>query len=345
MGGERTRLVDVAAHAGVSRTTASFVMTGRGETQRIAPATRDRVLRAAAELDYRPNLAARALRTRSARTVALISDSVTTEQYAGEFVRGALEAAAAHDHLLVIAETDGDAYAEAALLRGMADRHVDGLVYASQFTKVVTPSEAAERQPLVLLNCFTEPLRGPAVVPDEVAGGRAAARTLLAAGHDGGIYLVGERPRHLFAARERARGLRSELAAAGVRLAGTVDCSWWPPPARDAVGRLLRRTAPRALVCLNDRIALGAYQALQEADLAVPDDVSVVSFDGSDLARWLRPVLTSVALPHLEMGRLATDLLIKGDRDAQLHRVEMPVRAGGSVGRPAPSAGPRTRPR
>jgi LacI family transcriptional regulator len=77
---------------------------------------------------------------------------------------------------------------------------------------------------------------------------------------------------------------------------------------------LLARTRPSALICLNDRIALGAYQALQEAGLRVPQDVSVVSFDGSDLASWLRPQLASVALPHFEMGRRVAELLVKGRR-------------------------------
>ena len=192
---ERVRLLDVARRAGVSRTTAFFVMTGRDEEQRILRATRDRVLRVARELDYRPNLAARALRTRSTRTIALVSDSIATEPYAGEFIKGALDAAMAHDHLLVIAETEGDAHVETLLLRGIADRQVDGLVYASQFTKTVTPSEVVGYQPVVLLNCLTDPLLDPAVVPDEVVGGRDAARTLLEAGHRDGIHLVGERPR------------------------------------------------------------------------------------------------------------------------------------------------------
>jgi LacI family transcriptional regulator len=98
------------------------------------------------------------------------------------------------------------------------------------------------------------------------------------------------------------------------------------------VRRLLRRTRPAALICLNDRVGLGAYQALQESGLRIPEDVSVVSFDDSVLAAWLRPGLTSVALPHHEMGRLATDLLIKGDRHPAVHRVGMLLRPRGSIG-------------
>jgi LacI family transcriptional regulator len=92
---------------------------------------------------------------------------------------------------------------------------------------------------------------------------------------------------------------------------------------------------PRALICLNDRIAFGAYQALQEAAVGIPDEVSVVSFDDSDLSRWLRPALTSVALPHYELGRRAVRLLLAADRGTRTVLVPMPVQERGSVARPA----------
>ena len=96
-----------------------------------------------------------------------------------------------------------------------------------------------------------------------------------------------------------------------------------------------RGVRPCALICLNDRIAFGAYQALQEAGLRVPEDVSVVSFDDSDLAGWLRPALTSVALPHAEMGRRAVELLLDDKRPEGAVTVPMPVHARGSIAPPA----------
>lgn len=97
---------------------------------------------------------------------------------------------------------------------------------------------------------------------------------------------------------------------------------------------MLRDTWPAALICLNDRIALGAYQALTAAGRHVPGDVSIGSFDDSELASWLRPGLSSVALPHHEMGRLAADLLIKGELHPEVHRIEMLLRPRGSVAAP-----------
>ncbi|GGM83004.1 substrate-binding domain-containing protein [Dactylosporangium sucinum] len=107
-------------------------------------------------------------------------------------------------------------------------------------------------------------------------------------------------------------------------------------PAYAAVRAFLRAgSRASALLCLNDRLAFGAYQAAQEAGLRIPEDLSVVAFDDSDLASWLRPALTSVALPHFELGRRAVELLLDPTRPMGRHLVEMPLRSRASVGPPA----------
>jgi LacI family transcriptional regulator len=102
------------------------------------------------------------------------------------------------------------------------------------------------------------------------------------------------------------------------------------------VTREILRTGarPTALICANDRLALGAYQALQEAGLAIPDDVSVISFDDSELAAWMRPSLTSIALPHYVLGAMAVDLLLGDTHEPVVHRCPMPRATRESVGRP-----------
>jgi LacI family transcriptional regulator len=335
----RVTLLDVAARAGVSRSTASFVLTGRSDDLRISADAQERVLRAALELNYRPNLAARGLRTKTTRTIGLVSDTIATEQFAGEFIRGIVAAALKHDHLLIIGETQGDPEVGVRLIDGMLDRLVDGLIYGCMFTRQVRLPATSRQYPLVLLNCLAARWQAPAVIPDEYEAGRTATRALIDAGHRQGIYLVGERPRQLFAARERGKGIRTVLSEAGLRLAGTVDCRWSPGSAFVAVRAMLSgRRRPSALICLNDRIALGAYQALHDAGLAIPGDVSVVSFDDSDLASWLRPQLTSVALPHYEMGYRAAELLVNRELEPVRHRVPMPLRARPSL---APPSQPR----
>ncbi|MGC7101381.1 substrate-binding domain-containing protein [Amycolatopsis lurida] len=109
------------------------------------------------------------------------------------------------------------------------------------------------------------------------------------------------------------------------------------PPAK-----LLERTRPRALVCLNDRLAVGDYQALDDFGLKVPADVSVVSFDDHPVAGWIRPKLTTIALPHYDLGRKAVEVLpseIERNPDGtapegEVHRVLMPIRVRDSVAAP-----------
>jgi len=336
---QRATLLQVAQRAGVSRSTASFVLAGRHVDMRISEDARQRVLRAAQELDYRPNLMARSLRTKVTRTIALVSDTLASDPYAGRAIHGALAAAVSHGHLLFIGETEGEPVIEEKLISDFLDRQVDAFVYASMFTRYVRVPKLLRGRPVVLLNCLTRAAR-PAyhsIVPDEVAAGWSAAKVVVEAGHREGIHLVGNPAHHVFAGRERLAGIREGFGSAGIRLAGTIDCEWWPDSAYEAVSAALAAgPPPKVLICLNDRVALGAYQALREAGLGIPDDVSVLSFDDSDLAAWLRPQLTSISLPHYELGRQAVETLLDqaGRARPEVRRVPMPVRYRASVGKP-----------
>ena len=333
---QRATLLQVAQRAGVSRSTASFVLTGRHLDMRISEDARQRVLRAAQELDYRPNLMARSLRTKVTRTIALVSDTIASDPYAGRAIHGSLAAAVAHGHLLFIGETEGDPVIEEKLISDFLDRQVDAFVYASMFTRYVRLPKLLKGRPVVLLNCLTRGAK-PAqhsVIPDELAAGWSAAKVALDAGFRDGIYLVGN-PGAVFAGRERLTGIRDALAAGGAKLAGTLDCDWWPDSAYETMTTALEGgLRPKVLICLNDRTALGTYQALREAGLSIPDDVSVISFDDSELASWLRPQLTSISLPHYQLGWRAVELLL-GDKqpEPQVWRMPMPVRQRPSVGR------------
>ncbi|MPY77915.1 MAG: LacI family DNA-binding transcriptional regulator [Actinophytocola sp.] len=336
----RVTLADVARRAGVSRTAASFVLSGRTD-MRISETTQQRVLAAADELGYRPNITARSLRTAVTGTIGLISDTITISPYAGEVIQGAADTALEHDRLVFVAETSGDRDVEHGLLQEMLDRQVDAFLYAAMFTQVREPPELVRDYPFVLLNCLAESFDAPAVLPDETEAGATAARALLDAGHTDRIHVIGgrhdtaETPGGVVAGRERMAGVEAALADAGTAPVSVTECVWHAPEyGYRAVSDLLERHRPSALICLNDRLAFGAYQALHQHGLRVPDDVSVISFDDSDLASWLRPALTSVALPHYELGKTAVMLLVENRREPGPVRVPMPLRERASVAPP-----------
>ncbi len=321
MNARRVTLADVAQAAGVSPTAASFVLSGRGRQMRISDDVERRVRHAASELQYRPNNISVSLRKGITRTLGFVSDTVATTPYAGTLIKGALEAARERGNLLLIGETEGDQELEGPLIQAMHDRRADGLVLASMYTREITVPKALLDTPAVLLNALPkQPVAISSVIPDEIAAGRDAAAVLLRAGHRDGIYLVGAepgegaRPPDSVAAIERLAGIGEALAAAGVRYDGAFGClDWEPEDGYRSTQALLAVARPRALICFNDRLALGACQALAAAGLQVPADVSVVSFDDDPIASWLKPQLTTLALPHYELGRRAVDVLFGGE--------------------------------
>jgi LacI family transcriptional regulator len=239
----------------------------------------------------------------------------------------------------MLVNTGRDPELERLEIQALLDRQVEGVVYASMYTREVKLPEVLRGHPVVLLNCYAEGAAVPAVIPDEINAGRSAARLLLDAGHRDEIYVIGgigqsdEEPAGIFAGRERMSGIVETLRQAGTQLKSVVNCAQWEPESGfSAVAQLLKYGhRPTALICCNDRLAMGAYEALAEAGLRIPDQVSVTSFDDQDLASWLRPKLTTVALPHYELGRLAVELLLDGTKGGGVRRVEMPVRLRESV--------------
>jgi LacI family transcriptional regulator len=346
----RTTLADVARTAGVSPTTASFVLSGRSRQMRISRDVERRVQQAASDLQYRPNSVSVSLRKGITRTIGFVSDTVATTPHAGTLIKGALEAARERGNLLLIGETEGDPELERRLIQTMHDRRADGLILAAMYTRKIAVPKALTDMPAVLLNALPKRPAGiSSVIPDEIQAGRDAAGALLRAGHRDGIYLIGaapgrnEMPPESVAATERLSGIGEALAAAGTRYAGAYGCLEWEPEDGYRLTRALLATArPRALICFNDRLALGAYQALHDSGRSVPADVSVVSFDDDPIASWIKPKLTTLALPHYELGRQAIDVLF-GDNErpgatgeARVYRVPMPPRERDSIRKQEP---------
>ncbi|MET2010599.1 LacI family DNA-binding transcriptional regulator [Microbacterium chocolatum] len=340
---KRVTLADVANAAGVSRTTASLVLSDRGDELRISEASQQRVRRVAAELGYRPNVISTNLRSGSSQTIGFISDTVATSQLAGDMIKGALEHAHRNGYMLFIGETEGDLDEERRLVQAMVDRQVDGLIVASMFTLERSVPAGIDPGAVVLLNALPE-APADAVIPDEYAAGRAAVETLLARGHTR-VHLLGagpgrtDVPGQTVAGSERLGGILDALSDAGLEPASGRLARVWLPEDGFAAMRDLLDTGVRgeAVIAFNDRLAFGAYQAVQEAGLRIPDDFSIISFDDHQLAGWLHPALTTFALPHYDLGRRAVEILLaRADtrREPAVERLPMPLRVRGSVAAP-----------
>lgn len=338
MGAIVVRIKDVAERAGVSTATVSLVLSGN---PRISEATAETVRRAASELDYRPDLTARSLRTRRTQMIGLVSDYVVTTPYAGQMILGAQEAAWERDHLVLIANTEGQPEREDGLISALLARGLDGYLYASMFHRVDLLPPALSGMPIVGLDVEIGKA-GPSFVPDDFAGGKDAAELLLAAGHRRIGHLAGQRS-------TPATPMRADAFAQALTTAGCFDPSlvaYYPEDdgasasefgEQAALALLRREDRPTAIFAFNDRIAMGVYRAAATLGLRIPDDLSVVGFDNQELiAVELRPQLTTLQLPHFEMGRRATSRLIdimlgSGDPTPKVERLRCAVIERGSV--------------
>ncbi len=307
----RPTMVDVARHAGVSQTTVSFVLNGRTDVP-VAPETRRRVLEAAALLGYRPNRAAQDLKRGSSSVLGIVSNGIASHPFAGRMILGIQKAARAAGYVCMVVDMPDDEEGRDEAVRSLLDRGVAGLIYASPATVPVRQTETGVRVRTVFSGCWPENGEpGEAVIlPNDVEGGRLAARAALDRGHRRIAFLGGTYQEQ--ATVDRERGL--DLACAEVGMAPEDVWRAYGDYSIDSGYRLARTAMAEdeftALICGNDRMALGAVLALHELHYDVPGRVSVVGYDDQEeLAEEMRPAFTTVALPHYEMGLLAGERL------------------------------------
>jgi len=332
----RPTMADVAKSAGVSQATVSLVMNGVGDV-RISASTRLRVLAAADELGYR--IGRRVVSGSSLRSIIMLLDEVSTNPLAAADILGAREVAWQNECILTVITTRGDPAIEEAALDLLLAQPTAGVIYAATATRQVNPPERLRAIPTVLLNCRTADGRMPAVLPGHADGASTATEALLEAGHRRIAFINGEA--YMLAARERLRGYREALAAWNVPFDATLvrPGNWLLSDAYDQTRALMALDQPpTAIFCASDRMALGAYEALREIGLRIPEDVSVVGYDDDSFARYLPPPLTTVLVPHEEMGRWAVEHLLsltEASAPGKKHRpvtLECPLVERNSIG-------------
>ena len=330
---------DVAAEAGVSQATVSLVLNS-ATGSRFSDDTRKRVQDAVQKLGYRTNAHAKTLRDGVSGIIGFLGDAVATAPFAGKIIEGAQERAWEDGLLLLTMNTGGNKALEAASLDSMLSYKVAGVVYAGMYHRRLDVPEALMDVPSVVLNSQDRKLRLHSVAPDEDLGGLTATRHLLDAGHTRVAMInIETLESELPAAVGRFRGYTQAMSEAGhgvqpelVRFGrGNEEDGF-----THAMDLLTAAQPPTAIFCANDRTAWGAYQAAQELHLSIPRDLSIIGFDNQEtLAPHLRPGLTTLELPFVEMGRRAVDLILQGaEPDGQVEFITCPLIERNSVTHP-----------
>lgn len=309
---KRATLQDIARKAGVGAGTVSRVLNNHPY---VKEETRERVLKAMEELDYRPSFSARYLRTQRSRLIGFLTDEVATTPYAGDMIRGAQESAWEYDYILLVVSAGDNLTRARSAVDAILEREVEGIIYGAMYHRMVRLPDNIKEGPTVLANCYSHDRSLPSVVPNEVLGGYEATQELLKAGHRrvGFINIHGLNP-GIPASVGRLQGYRQALdehdVAYDESLVRIGDGS--PAMGYEYTLDLMRMdNPPTAIFAGNDRTAMGTYDALRELGRKIGKDVAVVGFDNQAIiAGDLHPPLSTMQLPHYEMGQWAFRYLL-----------------------------------
>lgn len=315
--GGRARMRDVAELAGVSVQTVSNVINGRHDE--MAPATRDRVLAAMAQLGYRTNMAAASLRSQRVRTIAvLVLDEhaeFLTDPQMDLLIAGVGDVARDHGYGVLIGGAQPGRRDEdflRSLHEGRADGAVIQLSGAPSLRRAVVDEARTQGLDLVVIDEVDLPQDVMGVRAEQERGARELTEHLLARGHRRLAFIGARMPWAVV--EQRVDGFRAALAARGMRAdAATIvlEAGFEAGEGERLAARLLASPdRPTAILCSSDLLAAGAMQAAKAAGFRVPDDVAITGFESFSFSAYLDPPLTTVRVPAYEMGRRAGSALI-----------------------------------
>lgn len=332
-----TTLADVAAAAGVSKAAASLVLAGKSEG-RVSEGKAALVRTAADDLGYVRDAIAGGMRNGRTRTVGVIGERVLSTPYAVSMIDAVLSTSQDLGWSVLLTDSGRDGVAAEDAVREMVSRRVGQVVIAPMYHRVV--AVPAQLDDVVVLNGEADRPGVPGVVPDESQGARDAVAHLLALGHTRIGYL-GHDNAETIAVRERSESYRATLRDAGVAVDESlmVTGGLAPDSVDAAASRLLDRPdRPTAVFCYNDAFAAGVFRQAARLGIAIPRDLSVVGFDDLALISTnLDPRLTTMRLPHWEMGEWLTHELAAGRAGElpDLTRFTCPLIERGSTAPPA----------
>jgi LacI family transcriptional regulator len=302
---------DVAKVAGLSQSTVSRALR---DDPRVTPQTRERVLAAAASLGYTPNAMGRMLVSGATRTIGMVVTDISNPFYPNLI-------APLHDELALLGyrmtlfteRLEGDSANGSQPLAHLVDRGIDGAVLTTSTLEGTVPRELLRRRlPFVFLTRVVDDVPADSVTVDNVRGAALVAAEVATAGHRRIAAIFG--PANTSTGRERERGFRETLAAAGLALGEerVRRGSYTVEAGQVAMRELLAEPGrPTAVVCFNDLVAIGAMNAVMALGLRVPEDVSLTGWDDLPMASWEICRLTTVRQSMTEMARAAARLVVE----------------------------------
>ncbi|CDH44586.1 MAG: LacI family DNA-binding transcriptional regulator [Candidatus Competibacteraceae bacterium] len=298
------RIKEVAAQAKVSVASVSRVMAGHAG---VTAATRQRVLDAIKALDYRPDLAARRLRSRRTDTVGLIVSDIRNPFFT-EVSRAVEDVAYQNRMRVILCNADEDPEKEALYLDLMQDENVSGVILSPTLPTLARFRPSDYSFPVVLVDRCDRDTAADAVVLDNVDSAYRLTSHLIEQGHRRIAFIYGATSA---TGRQRHEGYVTAMATHGLEtLAKAVPAT--VEAARNAAGEWIsRRSLPDALVASNGLILLGVTEALQAAKLRFPDQIALAGFDDLPWTRLVEPGITVIAQPTYDLGRATIDLLLQ----------------------------------
>lgn len=314
----RTTLADIAARAGVSVASVSFALSG---APGVSDELRERIVRLADELDFRPNRAARDLRAGTSRTIGLVLVDLSNPFYP-EIASGVIAAATDRGHEVLISQVGTDARGQRDVVLAQLDRGSDGILLTSVTAGDAPLLRELQRRdhPFVQVYRELDDVDADFVGIDDLAAGTELGAHVAACGYRRVAVLAG--PQDSSASRHRASGFVAGVESGGATVVNRDDL-WGELTRASGAARsaavLAKHPDVEAFVCGNDVIAVGAYDTCRSSGLAVPADIGLTGFDDMSLSSAGPFQLTTVTVPRDEIGRVGAGLLldrIAGDRSA-----------------------------
>lgn len=298
---------ELALRAGVSHSTVSRALNNHPA---LAHETVERIQQLARELNYVPSGFARSLKTNRSYMLGVIVHRIADPFYS-EVLAGIQNVAYQFQYSVFVSAFESDMERQDSLIRGVLGRQADALIIGDSFFKTEHVDELGIRVPTVFIHNRAEILPH-SIYHDDASGMRALTRHLLDLGHTRIAY--GGNQRGGLLNRHRREGVVTELESAGLELQSAYDLL--APDGQMSSGawlakQLLNMTErPTAILCFNDMQAIGVMQTLQQANVRIPEDISVTGFDDIPLAEFLYPSLTTYSQPIWELGQMAAKVVL-----------------------------------